>query len=143
MEGCFNGAKVTVFSLSETNCGFFFLQTKQCKRIFRIFVAQFQPVCCMADLSIIVSDIEVKLRNMLDEKSRLATENKRLTEENEALRHENVALRQSAGELKDKINKSIIVNALDNEGELEEGRKLIKDLVREIDRCVSILNSKE
>jgi hypothetical protein len=97
----------------------------------------------MADLSIIVSDIEVKLRKMLDVKAQLAVENKRLTEENEALQRENLALRQSAGELKDKINKITIVNALDNEGELEEGRKLIKELVREIDRCVSILNSKE
>ena len=97
----------------------------------------------MADLSVIVSEIEIKLRKLIDEKSRLSAENKRITEENDALLRENAALRQSAGELQDKINKSTIVNALDNEGELEEGRKLIKDLVREIDRCVSILNSKE
>jgi len=97
----------------------------------------------VADLSVIVSDIELKLRKLIDEKSQLAKENKRLTEENGALLRENTALRQSTEELKDKINKSTIVNALDNEGELEEGRKLIKDLVREIDRCVSILNSKE
>ena len=97
----------------------------------------------MADLSVIVSDIELKLRKLLDEKSRLSAENKRLSEENGALQRENAALRQSAEELKDKINKTTIVNALDNEGELEEGRKLIKELVREIDRCVSILNSKE
>ena len=97
----------------------------------------------MADLNVIVSDIELKLRKLIDEKSRLAKENKRLSEENEVLEKENRALRQTTEELKDKINKSTIVNALDNEGELEEGRKLIKELVREIDRCVSILNSKE
>ena len=97
----------------------------------------------MADLSIIVSEIELKLRKLIDEKNQLAVENKRLAEENKALDEENLALRRSAGELQDKINKSTIVNALDNEGELEEGRKLIKELVREIDRCVSILNSKE
>ena len=97
----------------------------------------------MADLSVIVSEIEIKLRKLIDEKSRLSAENKRITEENDALLRENAALRQSAGELQDKINKSTIVNALDNEEEVEEGRKLIKDLVREIDRCVSILNSKE
>ena len=97
----------------------------------------------MADLSIIVSEIELKLRKLLDEKNRLGVENKRLTEENEALDKENLMLRQSVAELQDKINKSTIVNVLDNEGELEEGRKLIKELVREIDRCVSILNSKE
>ena len=97
----------------------------------------------MADLSIIVSEIELKLRKLIYEKNQLVVENKRLAEENKALDEENLALRRSAGELQDKINKSTIVNALDNEGELEEGRKLIKELVREIDRCVSILNSKE
>jgi len=99
--------------------------------------------CSMADLSIIVSEIELKLRKLIDEKNQLAVENKRLAEANKALDEENLALRRSAGELQDKINKSTIVNALDNEGELEEGRKLIQELVREIDRCVSILNSKE
>ncbi len=97
----------------------------------------------MADLSIIVSEIELKLRKLIDEKNQLAVEYKRLAEANKALDEENLALRRSAGELQDKINKSTIVNALDNEGELEEGRKLIQELVREIDRCVSILNSKE
>ena len=97
----------------------------------------------MAYLNIIVSEIETKLRKMLDEKNRLAMENKRLADENAALDQENLALRRSVTELQDKINKSTIVNALDNEGEIEEGRKLIKELVREIDQCVSILNSKE
>ena len=100
-------------------------------------------VCNMADLNIIISEIELKLRKLIGEKNALALENKRLVEENAALEKENLTLRQSTVELQDKINKSTIVNALDNEGEVEEGRKLIKELVREIDRCVSILNSKE
>ena len=97
----------------------------------------------MADLSVIVSEIELKLRKLVDAKNKLTVENRRLTEENAALEMENLALRHSVEELQDKINKSTIVNALDNEGEIEEGRKLIKELVKEIDRCVSILNSKE
>ena len=97
----------------------------------------------MADLSVIVSEIELKLRKLVDAKNKLTIENRRLTEENAALEKENLALRQSVEELQDKINKSTIVNAHDNEGEIEEGRKLIKELVKEIDRCVSILNSKE
>ena len=97
----------------------------------------------MADLSVIVSEIELKLRKLVDAKNKLSVENQRFAEENAALEQENRALRQSAAELQDKINKSTIVNALDNEGEIEEGRKLIKELVKEIDRCVSILNSKE
>ena len=97
----------------------------------------------MADLSVIVSEIELKLRKLVDAKNKLTVENRRLTEENAALEKDNLALRHSVEELQDKINKSTIVNALDNEGEIEEGRKLIKELVKEIDRCVSILNSKE
>ena len=97
----------------------------------------------MADLSVIVSEIELKLRKLVDAKNKLSVENQRLAEGNAALEQENRALRQSAAELQDKINKSTIVNALDNEGEIEEGRKLIKELVKEIDKCVSILNSKE
>ncbi len=97
----------------------------------------------MADLSVIVSEIELKLRRLIDAKNELSIEKQRLTEENIALEQENRALRQSVEELQNKINKSTIVNALDNEGEIEEGRKLIKELVKEIDRCVSILNSKE
>jgi len=97
----------------------------------------------MADLSVIVSEIELKLRRLIDAKTELSIEKQRLTEENAALEQENRTLRQSVEELQDKINKSTIVNALDNEGEIEEGRKLIKELVKEIDRCVSILNSKE
>ena len=97
----------------------------------------------MADFSILVSEIEVKLRKMIDAKNQLVIENKRLEAENAALTDENVMLRKSTEELKDKLNKSIIVNALDNEEEIEQGRKLIKELVKEIDKCVSILNSKE
>lgn len=97
----------------------------------------------MADLNIIVSEIELKLRNLLDEKNRLEMEGKRLAEENVALEKDNLVLRQTVEELQDKINKSTIVNALDNEEEIGEARRLIKELVKEVDRCVSILNSKE
>ena len=86
---------------------------------------------------------EVKLRKLIGVKNQLADENKRLEAENEELRNENLALIKANMELQDKLNKSTIVNALGNGEEIEEGRKLIKSLVREIDQCVSILNSKE
>ncbi|MBQ0129923.1 MAG: hypothetical protein KBT57_08820 [bacterium] len=83
------------------------------------------------------------MRKLIGVKNQLADENKRLEAENEALRNENLTLVKANMELQDKLNKSTIVNALGNEEEIEEGRKLIKSLVREIDQCVSILNSKE
>ncbi|MGP1446325.1 MAG: hypothetical protein ACTTKO_02175 [Candidatus Limimorpha sp.] len=97
----------------------------------------------MADLSIILTEIEVKLRKLLDAKKQLAEENFRLASENEALRMENATLVQANLELKDKINKSTIVNALGNEREINEGRRLIRAMIKEVDQCVSILNSKE
>lgn|SRR5574344_1293646 len=97
----------------------------------------------MADSSIILTEIEVKLRRLLDVKKQMTIETKRLVDENEALRGENEALRQTNRELQDKLNKNTIVNALGSEKEIEEGRKLVKAMVKEIDQCVSILNSKE
>ena len=98
----------------------------------------------MAETSIILSEIEVKVRKLIDAKNQLIEENRQLASENKALREENEAFVQTNQELKDKINKTTIVNALgSNEEEIKEGRKLIRELVKEIDQCVSILNSKE
>ena len=98
----------------------------------------------MAEMSIILSEIEVKVRKLIDAHHQLIEENRRLASENKALREENETLVQASQELHDKINKTTIVNALgNNEEEIKEGRKLIKELIKEIDQCVSILNTKE
>ena len=98
----------------------------------------------MAEMSIILSEIEVKVRKLIDAQHQLIEENRRLASENKALREENETLVQTSQELHDKINKTTIVNALgNNEEEIKEGRKLIKELIKEIDQCVSILNTKE
>ena len=95
-------------------------------------------------MSIILSEIEVKVRKLIDAKNQLIEENRRLASENKALREENEAFVRTSQELQDKINKTTIVNALgNNEEEIKEGRRLIRELVKEIDQCVSILNSKE
>lgn len=98
----------------------------------------------MAEMNIILSEIEVKVRKLIDAQHRLIEENRQLASENKALREENEALVRTSQELNDKINKTTIVNALgNNEEEIKEGRKLIKELIKEIDQCVSILNTKE
>ncbi|MBO7083656.1 MAG: hypothetical protein J6W30_07420 [Bacteroidales bacterium] len=95
-------------------------------------------------MSIILSEIEVKVRKLINAHQQLIEENRRLASENKALREENETLAQASQELHDKINKTTIVNALgNNEEEIKEGRKLIKELIKEIDQCVSILNTKE
>lgn len=98
----------------------------------------------MAEASIILSEIEIKVRRLIDAQHQLIEENRQLASENKALREENEAFAQTSRELQDKLNKTTIVNALgNNEEEIKEGRKLIRDLIKEIDQCVSILNSKE
>lgn len=98
----------------------------------------------MAEMNIILSEIEVKVRKLIDANHQLVEENRQLASENKALREQNETLVQSSQELHEKINKTTIVNALgNNEEEIKEGRKLIKELIKEIDQCVSILNTKE
>lgn len=98
----------------------------------------------MAEMSIILSEIEVKVRKLIDAKNQLIEENRRLASENKALLEENEAFVRTSQELQDKINKTTIVNALGNsEEEIKEGRRLVRELIKEIDQCVSILNSKE
>ena len=95
-------------------------------------------------MSIILSEIEVKVRKLIDVKNQLIEENRQLARENSALKEANEALAKTNQELHDKINNTTIVNALgNNEEEIKEGRKLIKELIKEIDQCVSILNTKE
>ena len=80
----------------------------------------------------------------MDAQRQLIEENRRLASENKAYQEQLETLAQTNQELHDKINKTTIVNALgNNEEEIKEGRKLIKELIKEIDQCVSILNTKE
>lgn len=97
----------------------------------------------MAELSITLSEIEQKIIRLIEKRNALAVSNKELVRRNEELEDENFALRKANEELRERINKSVIVNALGGEEEIRESRELIRDLVGEIDRCVSMLNEKE
>ncbi len=97
----------------------------------------------MADLSVTLSEIELKLRKLISLKNQLEEENSRLIQSNEDLHVKLEMLETENSELKDKINKLVIVNVLDNEKEVGESRQLIKTLVKEIDRCVAMLNAEQ
>lgn len=97
----------------------------------------------MADLSVTLSEIEVKLRKLIALKNQLKEENSRLIQSNEDLQVELEIVMAENAELKEKINKLVIVNALGNDKEVGEGRQLIKALVKEIDDCVAMLNAEQ
>ena len=97
----------------------------------------------MADLSVRLSEIEVKVRKLISLKNQLVERNSELVRQNEELQKNIEILQAENGELKDKLNKTTIVNALGNEKEIEESRQLIKALVKEIDQCMTILNAEQ
>jgi len=94
-------------------------------------------------LSITLSEIEQKIIRLIEKRNALAVSNEELTRRNEELEDENFMLRKANEELRERINKSVIVNALGGEEEIRESRELVRELVSEIDRCVSMLNEKE
>ena len=97
----------------------------------------------MADLSVRLSEIELKLRKLVSLKNQLVENNGELVRQNEELQRKVEILHAENEELKDKLNKTTIVNALGNEKEIEESRQLIKALVKEIDQCMTILNAEQ
>ena len=97
----------------------------------------------MADLSVTLSEIELKIRKLIALKNQLEEENSKLIQRNEDLQLEIEILMTENSELKDKINKLVIVNVLDNDKEVGESRQLIKTLVKEIDKCVAMLNAEQ
>ena len=97
----------------------------------------------MADLGVTLSEIELKLRKLISLKNQLQEENSRLIQRNEDLQLELEILMTENAELKEKINKLVIVNVLENEKEVGESRQLIKALVKEIDNCVAMLNAEQ
>ena len=97
----------------------------------------------MADLSVTLSEIEVKIRKLIALKNQLEEENSKLIRQNEDLQLDLEILMTENAELKEKINNLVIVNVLGNEKEVGESRQLIKALVKEIDNCVAMLNSEQ
>lgn len=94
----------------------------------------------MAETSVLLAGIELKIQQLIARNKELSKKVAGLTDENEALKSELAELQKSHSQLTDQINKKIIVNALENEKDVEEGRKLIQGLMREIDYCVALLN---
>ena len=97
----------------------------------------------MADLSVRLSEIVLKLRKLISLKNQLVEKNSELVRENGELRLKVEILQTENEDLRDKITKTSIVNALGNEKEIEESWQLIKTLVKVIDQCVAMLNAEQ
>jgi len=82
-----------------------------------------------------------KLEELFERYNNLRTKNVELKNENEAIKHILQERDEKIKELETKYERIKISGALMGEGEnAAEAKKKINELVREIDRCVALLN---
>ncbi len=94
----------------------------------------------MSDTRILVAGLEYKIRQLISENHQLRksvdAQQVQLTSLSEKL----LVLEQSNLELTEQLNKKIIADAFNSEKEIEEGRKRIQVLMREIEHCITLVN---
>ena len=95
----------------------------------------------MKDVASLVSGIEYKLRKLIENHHLLRSENIRLNHEIQELKQVNNDQRQSIKQLEEKNKILRIAKTLvTKEGNVEAKLK-INELVREIDKCIGLLNT--
>lgn len=95
----------------------------------------------MAQTGLLLAGIELKLRKLLLVYDQLKAENEVMRSELEALRQENMKLLTEVEQLKAKNSIKVMADTFGTEKEIEEGRKKIQSLMRDIEQCIALLNS--
>lgn len=94
----------------------------------------------MEDLGVLVSGIDYKLRKLLEQHKKIRQKNKELTaiveEQEQIINHQ----KQLINELQERIKTVTITRTLASRSEINDAKNRIGDLVREIDRCIGLLN---
>jgi hypothetical protein len=94
----------------------------------------------MKDTSVLVAGIEYKVRKLIEINRKLQLENKELTKINAEYKLEIEKLTGLNQQITDNLNNKIITNTLGSETEVDESRKIIQALMREVDQCIALLN---
>jgi hypothetical protein len=96
----------------------------------------------MSELQTIVTGIAVKVRELADRQRSLISENEALTQLNEDLAKELAAQKNANSALIEQNKLAKIARSVSPDGEdRKEERKRLNDLVREIDKCIALLNN--
>ncbi|MGB4204885.1 MAG: hypothetical protein WBJ84_04610 [Bacteroidales bacterium] len=94
----------------------------------------------MEDLSVLISGIEFKLKSLTSKYKQLKALNKELEERTEEqkqiINHQNQLINQ----LQEKIQNINITKTLASRFEINDAKKRIGDMMREIDKCIDLLN---
>ncbi len=94
----------------------------------------------MEDVSVLVSGIEFKLRSLTMKHQRIRTVNKELEakieEQEQIINHQ----KQLINELQERIQTANIAKTIASRFEISDAKKKIGDMMREIDKCIDLLN---
>jgi len=94
----------------------------------------------MEDLGVLVSGIDYKLRKLLEQHKKIKQNNLELTskveEQEQIINHQ----KQLINELQERIKTVTIARTLASRSEINDAKNRIGDLVREIDKCIGLLN---
>lgn len=94
----------------------------------------------MADTRTLVAGLEYKIRQLIGENIQLKTNVQLQHEELDKLKERLEVVEKINLELTEQLNKKIIADAFNSEQEIEEGRKRIQVLMREIEQCITLVN---
>ena len=94
----------------------------------------------MANEQILISGIEYKVRKLIDDNHRLKSENKTLQEKLVLITEKVNNLTKELETNKNELFKYTLANTLEIEYGVEEGKKKIDSLIKEIDLCIEVLS---
>jgi len=94
----------------------------------------------MQDLKLLLSGIEYKLRKLINTAQKLNSENKILKEEKKEYEQTIEKQKNIIKELEEKIKVLKIAKSLDGSSNTFEQKVKINEMLREIDKCIGLLN---
>lgn len=94
----------------------------------------------MSDTRILVAGLEYKIRKLIEENLRLKKSEQEHVQLIHSLSEKVEVMERNIFELTEQLNKKIIADAFNSEQEIEEGRKRIQVLMREIEHCITLVN---
>jgi len=106
-----------------------------------IIFAELRGANGMKDVATLVSGIEYKLRKLIEEHQLLRAENEGLMKEIRELTLQNTEKLEKINQLEEKIKILKLAKTLENKEGNTEAKLKINELVREIDKCIGLLNT--
>jgi uncharacterized coiled-coil DUF342 family protein len=95
----------------------------------------------MGDIATLVSGIEYKVRKLIARNQSLQDENERLKKEIQELKKETSELAELITKTEERVNVIKLAKTLETKEGNVEAKLKINELVREIDKCIGLLNT--